>query len=144
MRAMTAAEEREAIAEEVRTRNDARRFARLNGWGQSRRGFSMGRLARLHACNDFPLWYFGGHRHPGMDHLYYFKANGRPVAIVTMPYHASRGELRAVAKEYGLDVRAPPIAKSGWWFPGHTFCFVFVRAGTQVKWLPEQSRAAAK
>jgi hypothetical protein len=26
----------------------------------------------------------------------------------------------------------------GWWYPGATECFVFVRHGTVVRWLPEQ------
>jgi hypothetical protein len=127
----------------VRARNAARRFARLNGWGQSG-GFTMWRLAGLRGRrfedDAFPLWYSGSDAGgPLMDHVYYFTAQRRPITIVTMPYHADLEDVREIADRYGLDVLAPPIAKSGWWLPGWTFCFAFVRPGTTVKWLPQQS-----
>jgi hypothetical protein len=117
----------------------ARRFARLNGWGQSSRRFTMCQLAGLHGDEMFPMWHRGNHPCGYvMDHLYYFTASRRPIALVTMPYHAKLEAVRELASLYGLDVQAPLRPRSGWWFPGRTFCFAFVRPGTAVKWLPEQ------
>jgi hypothetical protein len=120
-------------------RRDTLAFARLNGWSRTKNEFTLRRLAgmkalqgRQDAYRDYdPYWV--------MDHCRYFKAEGKAVAIVTMPHNAQMEHAREIADRYGLDVLAPPIAKSGWWLPGSTFCFAFVRPGTTVKWLPQQN-----
>jgi hypothetical protein len=63
-----------------------------------------------------------------------------------MPYHTELAAAEKLAQNYGLVVAVPPIAReSGWHSPGRngTHCYAFVRPGTTVKWLPEQSNPAA-
>jgi hypothetical protein len=116
---------------------DSERFARSNGWRLAGSGFSMQSLARgSRALATCYLWQEDSHR--VIDHVRWFNAQRRPVAIVTMPYHGELAEVQELAERYGLAVQAPPVARSGWWYPGHTLCFAFVRPGTQVRWLPQQ------
>jgi hypothetical protein len=135
----------------VASRKAARAFASLNGWSQTEKAFSFLQLAGLgrKRSDDLMPACTRGDQDPAgvLDHLYWFKQNGKPVAIITMPY-SYRGELAAaekLAEQYGLIVAAPPIRESGWHLPGPngTRCYAFVRPGTTVKWLPEQSEAAA-
>ena len=101
---------------------------------------TLRQLAGMKRSEDrMPVMYSGGDPHWVLDHCRYFKAEGKAVAIVTMPHNAQMEHAREIADRYGLDVLAPPIAKSGWWLPGSTFCFAFVRPGTTVKWLPQQA-----
>jgi hypothetical protein len=55
-----------------------------------------------------------------------------------MPDHGSLEGVQRIADRYGLIALSPPIANAGWRVPGRTECFVFVRPGTEVRWLPEQ------
>ena len=126
-----------------RIRQDTERFARLNGWRRTRREFPMGQLCGRRGRNAdlFPLVRRGEDPHHVMDHLFWFNRGRRPVAIGAMPYNAHLGQARMLAARYGLEVQAPPIEKSGWWYPGSARCFAFVQPGTAVQWLLEQTQA---
>ena len=122
-------------------RRDTLAFARLNEWSRTKIEFTLRQLAGMKRSKEdrMPVYmYRGDDPHWVLDHCRYFKAEGKAVAIVTMPHNAQMEHAREIADRYGLDVLAPPIAKSGWWLPGPTFCFAFVRPGTMVKWLPQQ------
>jgi hypothetical protein len=122
-------------------RGDTLAFARLNEWSRTKIEFTLRQLAGMKRSKEdrMPVYmYRGDDPHWVLDHCHYFKAEGKAVAIVTMPHNAQMEHAREIADRYGLDVLAPPIAKSGWWLPGSTFCFAFVRPGTTVKWLPQQ------
>jgi hypothetical protein len=125
----------------VRVQNATKRFAQANGWRQSHKGFTLRRLAGLRPGprGEFqdlmPCASRGGQDDPRVfDHVFWFTAEGKPVAIVAMPYeHITHAEAQERAKRYGLELQVPPVRFSGWWLPGS-----FVRPGTQVRWLPEQ------
>ena len=131
------------------SRKAARTFAKLNGWSQTERAFSFRQLAglgRKHSDDVMPVCTRGDQDPDNvLDHLYWFKQNGKPVAIITMPYHGELADTEKLAENYGLVVATPPIQESGWHLPGHngTHCYAFMRPGTSVKWLPEQSEPAA-
>jgi hypothetical protein len=128
----------------VRARKDGERFAARNGWRRAGVGFTFRRLARMPVyargmleADAFPCW-GGGDLHHVMDHIWWFNMTRRPVAIVSMLYHPTREGVDEITQRYGLEVQVPPIERSGWWLPGWTYCFAFVRPGTKVCWLPEQ------
>jgi hypothetical protein len=133
----------------VASRKAARTFASLNGWSWTEKAFSFRQLAGLSRKrgDDAVPVYRRGDQDPDrvLDHLYWFKQNGKPAAIITMPYHGELADAEKLAENYGLIVATPPIAESGWHLPGHngTHCYAFVRPGTSLKWLPEQSDPAA-
>jgi hypothetical protein len=118
-------------------------FAKLNGWVQhTDRLFTFDQLAgRAKTCNYMaaPLVCYSG-TGGVLDHLFWFPRERKPVAVVSMPYHGNRKAAQQYAAQYGLIMLAPPIVNAGWWLPGQngTECFVFVRQGTEVRWLPGQ------
>jgi hypothetical protein len=133
----------------VASRKAARAFASLNGWSWTERAFSFRQLAglgRKHSDDLMPACRRGD-QDPDhvLDHLYWFKQNGKPVAIITMPYHTELADAEKLVQGYGLVVATPPIRESGWHLPGRngTHCYAFMRPETCVKWLPEQSEPAA-
>jgi hypothetical protein len=135
--------------EVVASRKAARAFASLNGWSQTTKAFSFLQLAGLgrKRSDDVMPVCWRGDQDPAhvLDHVLWFKQNGKPVAIITMPYHNKIADAERLAANYGLVVAAPPLRESGWHLPGRngTRCYAFVRPETSVKWLPEQSEPAA-
>jgi len=111
--------------------NDAVRFGTLNGWQWSTRGFPLHRLGVRGA-----LWWELDHE--VFDHLFYYWAERKPAAVATMPYCGNFYNARRMAGKYEVDVFEAPKPQSGWWKPGDSDLFVFVRRGTVVRWLPEQ------
>jgi hypothetical protein len=129
----------------VASRKAAREFATINGWSRTEKAFSFRQLAglgRKHSDDLMPVC-TQGDQDPDrvLDHLYWFKQDGKPIAIITMPYHGELDVAEKLARSYGLIAAAPPIRESGWHSPGRngTYCYAIVRPGTTVKWLPEQS-----
>jgi hypothetical protein len=122
-------------------------FAKLNGWSPTNEHFSFRQLAgrgRDRSDDDSPVWRSGADDPDHvLDHLFFFRRERKPAAIVTMPYHGGLEQAQRLAERYGLIALAPPIAAAGWWLPGSAECFVFVRQGTGVRWLPEQEDEAA-
>jgi hypothetical protein len=117
-------------------------FAKLNGWSPSDKHFSFRQLAgrrRDRGGDDSPIWRSGDDDPDHvLDHLFFFRRDRKPIAIVTMPYHAELEKAQRLAERYGLIALTPPIAEAGWWCPGDSECFAFVCPGTEVRWLPEQ------
>jgi hypothetical protein len=124
-------------------------FAKLNGWSPSNEHFSFRQLAgkrRDRGGDDMPIWRSGADDPDHvLDHLAFFRRERKPIAVISMPYHGDREAAQQLAAHYGLVMLAPPIATAGWWLPGTngTECFVFVRSGTAVRWLPGQEDEAA-
>ena len=121
-------------------------FAKLNGWVQhTDKLFTFDQLAgNARTCNytAAPICYGADEV---LDHLFWFRRDRKPVAAVSMPYNGDRTRARELAAQYGLIALAPPIVNAGWWLPGKngTECFVFVRQGTEVRWLPGQEDESA-
>lgn len=124
-------------------------FSKLNGWSRTDKHFSFYQLAgvaRGRRDNDqAPLWWRGDQHLVGnvMDHLCWFRYQRKPIALMSMPYSAELADAEALAELYGLEVYAPPIQKSGWWYPAWTDCYVFMRCGPGPRWLPQQCRPDA-
>jgi hypothetical protein len=55
-----------------------------------------------------------------------------------MPYHPDDEVAQSIGSEFGLAVQTPPRGRRGWHYPGLTYCYAFVRPGTEVRWLSEQ------
>lgn len=119
-------------------------FAKLNGWSRTDKHFSFRQLAgktRGRRDNDeAPLWWSGDRQLVGnvMDHIVWFRYQRKPIAIMSMPYNTGWTEAQALARLYELEVYAPPIEKSGCWYPDWTYCYVFIRCETGLCWLPQQ------
>jgi hypothetical protein len=104
---MTYAEQQVAArAHHARVCDANERFARLNGWRCSDRGFTMRRLARTrgprHLLGDdpFPLMRYGSDDMGRvMDHLFWFNCERTAVAVITMPYEAKLDDVLAVASQ---------------------------------------------
>ena len=120
-------------------------FAELNGWMPTDYQFTFAQLAgrtRLRNVMEMPIRYGADEV---LDHLFWFRRERKPAAVVSMPYNGDRLRAQELAARYGLIVLAPPIVNAGWWLPGEngTKCFVFVRQGTEVHWLPGQKHESA-
>jgi hypothetical protein len=128
-----------------------RAFATLNGWSLTDYQFTFNQLAgrtRIRDVMEMPI-----RRRYGadsvLDHLFWFRRERKPVAVVSMPYHGNREAAQQLAAQYGLIMLAPPIVNAGWArsvaLPGEngTECFAFVRPGTEVRWLPGQKHESA-
>jgi hypothetical protein len=84
-----------------------------------------------------------------LDHIFWFRCERKPAAVVSMPYNGDRLLAQELAAQYGLIMQAPPIVNAGWVRSDHpgknggSECFVFVPPGTMVRWLPGQVDGAA-
>jgi hypothetical protein len=133
-------EERERLRAEAR-----RRFARLNGWREANRGFSLVVL-RDHKVRDAAGFDYGlsGSSAHGFDHLSFYRDAHRPyraAAIVAHNYasDAMVDKARAFAAERGLVAHTPPDTSASWYLPGGVRFICYTRPGIAVVWLPEQT-----
>jgi hypothetical protein len=120
-------------------------FAELNGWMPTDYQFTFAQLAgrtRLRNVMEMPIRYGADEV---LDHLFWFRRERKPVAVVSQPYHGNREAAQQLAAQHGLIMQAPPIVNAGWWLPGKngTECFVFVRPDTEVRGLPAQETESA-
>jgi hypothetical protein len=116
----------------------AKLFGKLNGgWRWSRWGFSLVHLSlakpsrRREVYDLKPSDVF--------DHLFFYKLGRVPICLISQPYRRHIDVAQRIANLHGLEILEPPQPRSGWWFPGRTHCFAFVRPGTAITWLPEQT-----
>jgi hypothetical protein len=114
----------------------AAKFAALNGWKVGS-NFTLRMLAEGSGVRGRNDSYATSSL--VLDHPVYFKFERTPMCMIGMPYHHNLDDALAMAKPYGLRVLEPPLRRAGWWYPGSTYCFAFVRPGTEVRWLPEQA-----
>jgi hypothetical protein len=121
-------------------------FATLNGWVPTDYQFTFNQLAgrtRTRDVMEMPIRYGADEV---LDHIFWFRRERKPVAVVSQPYNGDRLRAQELAARYGLIMLAPPLINAGCWHPGEngTECFVFVRPGTEVRWLlPGQEHEGA-
>ncbi len=107
-------------------------YGALRGWKQSGRSFHLSTLAKggmhdggrwIDRIQDDLTW-------PMLDHVYYWKRDRRPVAIVAHPYDCTPERLAEAAEwaaMHRLKVTAPADFPS-WWYPGWTTLIEITRA----------------
>jgi hypothetical protein len=69
------------------------------------------------------------HLYPMMDHAYFYRVNGRPVAIVAHPYMHDpgvRSECEHWAHDNGVLISFPTDFPS-WWYPGHSTLVLYTQ-----------------
>ena len=115
----------------------ARLFGKFNGWRPARTSWELNRLGIVKRrdwiddCKSIePAKVF--------DHVVRYSMRGTPMCLISMPYERHIDAARRLAGLYGLQVLEPPRLFAGWWLPGRTHCFAFVRPDTSIRWLPEQ------
>lgn len=133
-----------SIKQEPRTLGETRHlqglalhwFAALNGWttGPNVRSFRVQDIGKR--SGDMPI------EHGDiLDHLIWFRGNGKCAAVVTQPYNGVP-EIARKAHEFaqrcGVACHIPPIPRASFWNPGSTFCIVFTGLDHRMQWLPEQ------
>jgi hypothetical protein len=121
-----------------KVKRDAGLFGRLNGWRLALYHFSLHQLSKATKRRQWPddCNSFGSEK--VLDHVHCYQFRRIPMCLISMPYGRDIDAAMSLAKHYGLEILEPPRARSGWWLPGATYCFAFVRPGTPITWLPEQ------
>jgi hypothetical protein len=124
------------------------KFAELNGWSHSARGFTIHRLGGQRQYWD------GVVDNHWLDHPLYFKAGRVCAAVVGQPYtagvvYAEPGSVTRRCQapdglvDRGLRWRMPPNRYASIYYPGRTVFVVATAApdATPIVWLPEQLTA---
>jgi hypothetical protein len=93
------------------------RFAQANGWYRAEREFTFGALASGKKGNAGPWRGDGWDVRRPLDHPEWFRAGGRPAAIVGHNYpNAREDELTRVGEQFGLKLHlhvAPAPRRAG-------------------------------
>jgi hypothetical protein len=124
-----------------RSRRDAdgsaKLFGKLNGWRLARSGFELPQLGTVRGRNWIEDYKSIGAQ-TVFDHLVRYSMRSRPMCLISMPHERHIDAAKRLAGLYGLQVLEPPRLFAGWWLPGATHCFAFVRPDTPITWLAEQ------
>jgi hypothetical protein len=111
-------------------------LAALNGWrtGPGVRAFDPDQIGKRSGRRR-------GQWHEALDHVIYFRAEGRCAAILTQPYDHGGviDAARALAAQCGVACHVAPQPRASIHYPGHTLAIVLTGPGHVMRWLPEQT-----
>src|ERR1700733_3867580 len=123
----------------------SKRVAAANGW-RCGKHFSLDLLIRNKAnCGRRHFDNYGYHLNAS-DHPEYFRAAGKPIAIVAHNYELDVDGLRRLVSDFNgaLVLHEPPAGKAAsWYFPGHALPMCLTRPDiTEIVWPTEEEMAA--